>query len=58
MSAFGDSLFSLFNQSYNGDNKIDTDYLTTSTKQYIDRYKQSKIDFFKNYWPNKEILLY
>jgi len=49
MSAFGDSLFSLFNQSYNGDNKINTDYLTTSTKQYIDKYKQNKIDFFKNY---------
>jgi hypothetical protein len=49
MSGLGYNLDKLFQQSYNGKNKINDKLLKQQTIEYIDSYKQRKLDFFQNY---------
>lgn len=46
ISALGTSIDDLFEMSYNGENKIDDNAMINLTNQYVDRYKQQKLDYF------------
>jgi radical SAM superfamily enzyme YgiQ (UPF0313 family) len=48
MSALGQEINELLQQSYNGQNKINDVLLQQQTEDYINSYKQKKLEFFQN----------
>lgn len=52
ISALGDPIDKLFEQSYNGANKIDDNDIVEKTKQYIEKYKKQKLEYFVKEFDN------